>query len=83
MAFYTLIKYVLAFFVGFFIFITAGPVMYDMRYTNSMWDDMPTDMQAYGDMQYGIWVLFIVVIVGIIVIAGINEANKNRAIDQA
>ena len=83
MAFFTIIKYVLAAFVGFFIFIAAGPMMYMMRYENPMWHDMPTDMLAFGDMTYGIWVLFIVIIIGVIVIAGINEANKNRAIDQS
>lgn len=82
MVLFTLIKYVLGFFVGFMIFIVSGPVMYMMRYQNDMWDDMPVFMQAFGDQQYGIWVLFIVIIAAVLVIAGISEANKNRALEQ-
>lgn len=82
MALFTLIKYVLGFFVGFLVFIVSGPVQYMLRYQNPMWDSMPTFMQAWGDQEYGIWVLFIVIIAAVLVIAGINEANKNRALEQ-
>ena len=82
MVLFTLIKYVLAFFVGYMVFITAGPLMEMLRYENPMWDDMPTSMQAWGDQQYGIWILFIVLIAAVIIIAGIAEANRNRALEQ-
>lgn len=82
MALFTLIKYVLGFFVGFLIFIVSGPLQYLLRYQNDMWDSMPTSMQAFGDQMYGIWVLMIVIIGAVLVIAGINEANKNRNLEQ-
>lgn len=81
MALFTLIKYVLGFFVGFLVFIVAGPLQYMLRYQNQMWDDMPTFMQAWGDQMYGIWVLMIVIIAAVLVVAGINEANKNRNLE--
>ena len=81
MALFTLIKYVLGFFVGFLVFIVAGPLQYLLRYQNTMWDNMPTFMQAWGDQMYGIWVLMIVIIAAVLVIAGINEANKNRNLE--
>lgn len=81
MALFTLIKYVLGFFVGFLIFIVSGPLNYMLRYANPMWDNMPTFMQAWGDQEYGIWVLFIVIIAAVLVVAGINEANKNRNLE--
>lgn len=82
MALFTLIKYVLGFFVGFMVFIVSGPVLYLLRYQNDMWDNMPVSMQAWGDQEYGIWILFIVIIAAVLVIAGINEANKNRNLEQ-
>lgn len=81
MALFTLIKYVLGFFVGFLVFIVAGPLQYMLRYQNQMWDDMPTFMQAWGDQMYGIWVLMIIIIAAVLVVAGINEANKNRNLE--
>ena len=81
MALFTLIKYVLGFFVGFLVFIVAGPLQYMLRYQNQMWDDMPTFMQAWGDQMYGIWVLMIIIIAAVLVVAGINEANNNRNLE--
>jgi len=81
MVLFTLIKYVLAFFVGYMVFIVSGPLMEMLRYENPMWDDMPTWMQAWGDQQYGIWILFIILIAAVILIAGIAEANRNRALE--
>lgn len=81
MVLFTLVKYVLAFFVGYMVFIVSGPLMEMLRYENPMWDDMPTYMQAWGDQQYGIWILFAVLIAAVILIAGIAEANRNRNLE--
>ena len=81
MALFTLVKYVLAFFVFYIIFILSGPMMEMMRYENPIWDGMPTWMQAWGDQEYGIWILFIVIGAAVIFIAGIAEANRNRNLE--
>lgn len=82
MAMFSIIKYGLAFYFAYLIFITLGPVVYQTRYANSSWDSLPPWMQAHGDQLYGIWILFIVIIAIVIVYAGINEARRNRAIER-
>lgn len=81
MVFFTLIKYVLGFFVGMIVFILSGPLIMKMRYENPMWDNMPTFMQAFGDQEYGIWILFILIMAGVLALAGIAEANRNRNLE--
>lgn len=81
MALFTLLKYVLGFFVGMMIFILAGPLEYMLRYENDMWEDMPAGMQAFGDQMYGLWIMFVVIIAAVLVVAGIAEANKNRNLE--
>lgn len=83
MVLFTLIKYVLAFFFGYFVLIVVGPVVFMTRdpETNPMWKNMPISMIAFGDQTYGIWILFVVVIAVVIIIAGIAEANRNRNLE--
>ena len=81
MALFTLIKYVLAFFVGMVIFILGGPLQFMMAYENPMWDDMPVSMQAFRDQEYGIWIMFVVIIGAVIIIAGVAEANRSRNLE--
>jgi hypothetical protein len=81
MAMFTIIKYALAFFFAYLIFITLGPVVYQTRYANSSWDALPVWMQAHGDTLYGIWILFLVIIAAVIIFAGINEARRNRNLE--
>lgn len=83
MALFTIIKYVLAFFFGYFVFILLGPVVFMTRdpETNPMWADMPISMLAFGDQTYGIWILFVILIAVVIIIAGIAEANRNRNLE--
>lgn len=81
MALFTIIKFALAFYFAYLIFITLGPVVYQTRYANSSWDSMPAWMQAHGDQLYGIWILFLVIIAAVIIYAGINEARRNRNLE--
>jgi hypothetical protein len=81
MAMYTIIKYVLAWFIGNIIFIIMGPMEKMLRYDNPMWDNMPTWMNAWGDQIYGIWVLFNVLMAATMIIAGITEANRSRSLE--
>lgn len=81
MGLFTIIKYVLAFFFAYTVFIIFGPVVFQTRYENPMWDTMPTWMNAHADQLYGVWVLFIVIIAAVIIYAGINEANRNRNLE--
>ena len=82
MVMWTIIKFVLAFFFGYLAYILIGPVVYISRYENPEWDNMPIFMKAFGDQMYGIWILFGVIIAIILIYAGINEANRNRALEQ-
>jgi hypothetical protein len=81
MALFTILKYALAFFFGYAAFIMLGPVVMMTRYENPAWDTMPTWMLAFGDQQYGIWILFIIIIAAVIMFAAITEANRNRSLE--
>lgn len=76
----TIIKYVFAFAFGYLVFIILGPVVYKLRYQNSQWDSMPTNILAFGDQIYGIWILFTIIIAAVILLASIMEADRNRAL---
>lgn len=77
----TIIKYILAIFFGSIMFMFLGNIVYQTRYENSMWDDMPANILAFGDQEYGIWILYgIITIIAIVVLAVYNEANRNRAV---
>lgn len=82
MAMWTIIKFVMAIFFGYLAYIVLGPAVFSSRYENSQWDSMPVFMQAFGDQMYGIWILFIVILGAVLIYAGINEANRNRNIEQ-
>lgn len=76
----TIIKYVFGFAFGYIVYMLLGPVVYKTRYENSQWDDMPTNILAFGDQMYGIWILFIIVIAAVILLASIMEADRHRAL---
>lgn len=81
MALFTIIKYALAFFIGYLVFIILGPFIFGLRYENPMWDDMPLEMTAFGDIEYGIWVLMSILIAAVVLLAGISEANRQRNVE--
>lgn len=81
MALWTILKLALGFFFGYLLFITLGPVVYQTRYENASWDDMPVWLQAHGDQIYGIWILVIVVVAAVLIFAGISEARRNRNVE--
>ena len=81
MALFTIIKYALAFFIGYLVFIIVGPFMFNLAYENPMWDDMPLTMTAFRDIEYGIWILFTILIAAVILLAGISEANRQRNVE--
>lgn len=76
----TIIKLVFAFAFGYIIYMLLGPIVYKTRYENSQWDSMPTSVLAFGDQLYGVWILMIIIIAAIVLLASINEADRNRAI---
>ena len=81
MAMFTIIKYASGFFFGYTVFIIFAGLMFPIRYENPMWDGMPTHMIAFADQLYGVWILFAVLIAAVLIIFGINEANKNRSLE--
>ena len=82
MAVLTIIKYFLGFAFGYILYILFGRVVYETRYENSMWDDMPANIQAWGDQVYGIWILVAVVIAAVLLLAAWSESNRRRALQQ-
>ena len=79
MAAITIVLFVLTFAIGFMLYMVVTPVVTEVRYNNSMWDDMPTNILAMGDQIHGIWILFILVIAGMIIFMGFQRASNARA----
>lgn len=80
MAAIAILKFVLTFALAFAMFMIATPLITDMRYNNSMWDDMPTNVLAFGDQMHGIWLLFSLVIAVMLILLLFSEANRTRAV---
>ena len=80
MAAIAILKFVLTFALGFGLFMFATPIVTDLRYNNSMWDDMPTNILAFGDQIHGIWLLLSLVIAAMLVLLLLSEASNKRAI---
>ena len=80
MAAIAILKFVLTFALGFGLFMFATPIITDLRYSNSMWDDMPTNILAFGDQIHGIWLLMSLVIAAMLVLLLLSEAANKRAI---
>jgi len=79
MAMITIVLFVFAIAFGYIAYMLFTPVIADVRYNNSMWDDMPTDVLAFGDQIHGIWLMLGVVIIAIAVMAGISKAMQAGA----
>lgn len=79
MAVLTLLMMVIVFVVGYATYALFTPIIYQTRYENAMWDDMPSNIQAFGDQMYGIWALVAIIIAAIILMAAWNSANRARA----
>jgi len=82
MAVLTVIKFVLSFALAYILYMIFTPIIFQTRYENSMWDDMPVSIQAWGDQIYGIWILIIIIIAGIISLAAWAESSRQRALQQ-
>ncbi len=82
MAVITVIKFVLSFALAYILYMIFSPIVFQTRYENSMWDDMPVSIQAWGDQIYGIWILIIIIIAGIISLSAWAESNRQRALQQ-
>lgn len=82
MALVTVVKFILTFAIGYMIFIFLGPLVYESRYGMGLWDDLPTNMQAYGDNLYGIWILMVIIIAAVILITAWREAERKAAFNE-
>lgn len=81
MALFTIIKYALAFTFAYMTYIILGPLVFDLAYENPMWNDMPIEMTAFRDLEYGIWILFAILIIAVLLISGISEANRKKNLE--
>ena len=82
MAAITILFFVLSLSIGFGLYMITTPIVTEVRYNNHMWDDMPTNVLALGDQIHGIWLLFILVIVGMVVLMAYQRASNARATTQ-
>lgn len=80
MAAIAIVKFVLSFALAFALFMIATPLLTDLRYANPMWDDMPTNVLAFGDQMHGIWLLFALVIAVMLILLLFGESSRTRAI---
>lgn len=80
MAAIAIVKFVLTFALGFGLFMFVTPLLTDLRYNNPLWDNMPSDVLAFGDTIHGIWLLFSLVIGAMLVLLLFSEASNKRAV---
>ena len=79
MAMITIVLFVFAIVFGYIGYMLFTPIIADVRYANPMWDDMPTDVLAFGDQIHGIWLLLGVMIITIAVMSGISKSMQAGA----
>lgn len=79
MAAITILLFVLTFAIGYGLYMILTPIVTETRYGNDAWDEMPTNVLAFGDQIHGIWLLFILVIAGMLILMGFQRASNARA----
>lgn len=79
MALVTSVKFIITWVFASAIFILFGPIVYYMRYDSGLWNLMPSDMLAWGDTLYLIWIANIIIVPGIIIVSAIREAERRAA----
>ena len=79
MAMITIVLFVFAIVFGYLAYMLFTPILADVRYNNPMWDEMPTDVLAFGDQIHGIWLMLGVVIIAIAVMTGISKSMQAGA----
>lgn len=76
----TIIKFILTWALGNAIFIIMGPTVKTMLYDSGLWDGLPANVLAFGDMLYDMWTAMIFIIPAIILIKSWREAEQ-RAVE--
>lgn len=79
MAMITIVLFVFAIVFGYIAYMLFTPILTEVRYSNPMWDDMPSDVLAFGDQMHSIWLMVGVVIIAIAVMTGISKAMQAGA----
>lgn len=79
MAAVTVIKFFLTFALGYMIYEILGPLVKTTRYDTGQWSNMPTSVLVFGDNEYSIWILFIVIIAGVLILTAWREAERRAA----
>lgn len=81
MALVTVVKFLLGFFFAYVFFILLTPIIKATRYDTGQWSSMPVSVLVFGDNVYSIWILFALLIAGVLVITVYREAER-RAQEQ-
>lgn len=79
MALVTVVKFLLGFFFAYVFFILLTPIIKATRYDTGQWANMPTSVLVFGDNVYSIWILFALLIAGVLVITVYREAERRAA----
>lgn len=79
MALVTVVKFILGFFFAMFLFILLTPLIKMTRYDTGQWSSMPTSVLVFGDNVYSIWILFALLIAGVLIITVYREAERRAA----
>lgn len=79
MALVTVVKFLLGFFFAYVFFILLTPLIKATRYDTGQWSNMPTSVLVFGDNVYSIWILFSLLIAGVLVLTVYREAERRAA----
>ncbi len=76
MALVTVVKFILGFFFAYVFFIILTPLIKATRYDTGQWANMPTNILVFGDNVYSIWILFSLLIGGVLILTVYREAER-------
>jgi len=79
MALVTVIKFVLTWAFANFLFIMLTPIIKTVRYDTGNWNLLPSDMVAWGDQLYVLWIAQLVIVPAIVIITAWREAEAKAA----
>lgn len=82
MALVTIVKFIIGFFFAYVFFIILTPLIKATRYDSGAWSNMPTNVLVFGDNVYSIWILFALLIAGVLIITVYREAERRAAEQQ-
>jgi len=67
---------------AYIFFILLTPLIKATRYDTGQWDKLPVSVLVFGDTVYSIWILFALIIAGVLVLTAWRESERRAALQE-